>query len=179
MLSWASVINIPSADNEIARKISSTSAPSSEPVNPREMSWHSHRVQTPAGTDPHVSFLHLYLFTCSCSSCDAEGCPRCNTRAAAKSFSSGPAAVCVPSPPCQDGHDSFQTSGSTGNLLCPVLPVSDVSPSKLKLFTGADGSSMYFSPQGDIWQSFKIIQVFGFSCFEVKTSFLVQKMSRY
>ena len=171
MLSWGSVIIIPSVDNEIARKISSASATSSEPVNPREMPRHSHRVQTPAGTDPHVSLLHLSLFTCSySSSCDAEGCPHCNTGAAAKCFSSGPAAaLCVPSPPCQDGRDSFQTSGSTGNLFFPVLPVSDVSPSKLKLFTGADGSSLYFSPQGDIWQSFKIIQVFGFSCSEVKS----------
>lgn len=170
MLFWGSVINIPSVDNERARKISSTSAMSSEPVNPREMPRHSHRVQTPAGTDPHVS-LHLFLYTCSYSaSCDAEVCPHCNTGAKAKSFSSGPAAVvCVPSPPCQDGRDSFQTRGSTGNLLFPVLPVSDVSPSKLKIFTGADGPSMYFSPQGDIWQSFKITRVFGFSCFEVKT----------
>lgn len=144
---------------------------SSETVNPKEMPWHSIRLQTPAGTDPHISLLHLYLFTCSySSSCDAEGCPPCNTGVTAKSFSSVPAAVvCVPSPPCQDGRDSFQISGSTGNLLFPVLPVSDVSPSKLKLFTGVDGSSMYFSPQGDIWQSFKIIQLFGFSCFEVKS----------
>lgn len=60
MLSWGSVINIPSVDNETGRKISGASTVSSKPINPREMPWLSHRGQIPAGTDAHLSLLQLY-----------------------------------------------------------------------------------------------------------------------
>lgn len=61
MLSWGSVINISSVDNETARKISNAAMTGLKPVNLREMPWHSPRVQIPAGTDAHLSFLHPYF----------------------------------------------------------------------------------------------------------------------
>lgn len=59
MLSWGSVINIPSVDNETGRKISGASTASSKPINPTEMPWLSHRGQIPAGIDARLSLLLL------------------------------------------------------------------------------------------------------------------------